>query len=83
MRKPSPEEKVAHCLRRRLSIYNRLRKDVFVISSDFGGSVTEEGKRTCPFADRPIQEALRLPSSVTAPSPREKAFVREENVIFS
>ncbi|MBQ5628659.1 MAG: hypothetical protein IIU98_02870, partial [Ruminococcus sp.] len=49
--KPSPEEKVAHCLRWRLSIYNRLRTDVFVISSDFGGSVTEEGKRTCPYAD--------------------------------
>ena len=31
------------------------------------GAVTEEGKRTCPFADRPIQEALRLPSSVTLP----------------
>jgi len=29
--------------------------------------VTEEGKRTCPYADRPILEALRLPSSVTAP----------------
>ncbi|MBQ1974689.1 MAG: hypothetical protein II224_02655, partial [Ruminococcus sp.] len=26
-----------------------------------------EGKRTCPFADRPILEAHRLPSSVTAP----------------
>jgi hypothetical protein len=35
--------------------------------SNVGGSVTEEGKRTCPFADRPIQEALRLPSSVTLP----------------
>ena len=31
------------------------------------GAVTEEGKRTCPFADRPIQEVLRLPSSVTLP----------------
>ena len=29
--------------------------------------MTEEGKRTCPYADRPILEALRLPSSVTAP----------------
>ncbi|MBQ5382226.1 MAG: hypothetical protein IIU42_06260, partial [Ruminococcus sp.] len=27
----------------------------------------EEGKRTCPFADRPILETLRLPSSVTSP----------------
>ncbi|MBQ5381954.1 MAG: hypothetical protein IIU42_04865, partial [Ruminococcus sp.] len=35
--------------------------------SSVGGSVTEEGKRTCPYADRPILEALRLPSSVTAP----------------
>ncbi|MBQ2359049.1 MAG: hypothetical protein II395_09945, partial [Ruminococcus sp.] len=34
---------------------------------NFGGSVTEEGKRTCPLADRPISEAPRLPSSVTAP----------------
>ena len=31
------------------------------------GSVTEEGKRTCPLADRPIMDAFRLPSSVTAP----------------
>ncbi len=31
------------------------------------GCVTEEGKRTCPLADRPILEAHRLPSSVTAP----------------
>ncbi len=29
--------------------------------------MTEEGKRTCPLADRPILEAHRLPSSVTAP----------------
>ena len=35
--------------------------------SNVGGSVTEEGKRTCPLADRPILEALRLPSSVTSP----------------
>ncbi len=35
--------------------------------SNAGGSVTEEGKRTCPLADRPILEAHRLPSSVTAP----------------
>ena len=38
-----------------------------LLRENVGGSVTEEGKRTCPFADRPIQEALRLPSSVTAP----------------
>ena len=35
--------------------------------SNVGGSVTEEGKRTCPLADRPILETLRLPSSVTSP----------------
>ncbi|MBQ2486767.1 MAG: hypothetical protein II517_00320, partial [Ruminococcus sp.] len=29
--------------------------------------MTEEGKRTCSFADRPILEALRLPSFVTLP----------------
>ena len=38
-----------------------------LLRENVGGSVTEEGKRTCPFADRPILEAHRLPSSVTAP----------------
>ena len=40
---------------------------VVLNQSNAGGSVTEEGKRTCPLADRPILEAHRLPSSVTAP----------------
>jgi len=38
-----------------------------LLNANFGGSVTEEGKRTSPFADRPILETFRLPSSVTAP----------------
>ena len=38
-----------------------------LLRANAGGSVTEEGKRTCPFADRPILETLRLPSSVTSP----------------
>ena len=38
-----------------------------LLQENVGGSVTEEGKRTCPLADRPILEAHRLPSSVTAP----------------
>jgi len=41
--------------------------DVVLFRANVGGSVTEEGKRTYPFADRPIQKTLRLPSSVTAP----------------
>jgi hypothetical protein len=40
---------------------------VVLLRENVGGSVTEEGKRTCPLADRPILEAHRLPSSVTAP----------------
>ena len=38
-----------------------------MISSNVCGSVTEEGKRTCPLTDRSVSEAFRLPSSVTAP----------------
>ena len=38
-----------------------------MLSSIESVRVTEEGKRTCPLADRPILEAHRLPSSVTAP----------------
>ncbi|MBQ5629258.1 MAG: hypothetical protein IIU98_05950, partial [Ruminococcus sp.] len=44
-----------------------LGTDVILFSANVGGSVTEEGKRTCPLADRPILETLRLPSSVTSP----------------
>jgi hypothetical protein len=44
-----------------------LEIDLVLLNANVGGSVTEEGKRTCPLADRPIQETLRLPSSVTAP----------------
>jgi hypothetical protein len=44
-----------------------LGTDVILFSANVGGSVTEEGKRTCPLADRPILETRRLPSSVTSP----------------
>ena len=74
VQKPSPEEKVARHLSsmvicmvtlcNRSSVKSTRRRQIF---NKLCGAVTEEGKRTCPFADRPIQETLRLPSSVTLP----------------
>ena len=65
--KPSPEEKVAHCLCWRQSLYKRLGIDVILFLSYFGGSVTEEGKRSVSYLGRSVRGQVRLPSSVTAP----------------
>ena len=67
MPKPSPEEKVAHCLLCYLSKYHRFETDDVLILPNVGGSVTEEGKRSVSYLGRSAKGQVRLPSSVTSP----------------